>query len=838
VARLFSFRDLPRSHVFARILFLAGILVFLLVDIIASINAVSLIHKPFAGFLINQRMVVAYLGPGHWPGVKAGLKFPDKLLKAEGRPLASLKDLNEVIAQVPIGTPITYTLQKGDRTIQVTLPTQEFNWFDLLMTYGIEFILAHIYFFLGMVVYVLKPDTPVSTVALAACLLISMMHLTSFDIESTHTGLIRPYFVFSTFMAACVLHLSLLFPEKSPWLARRPLLAAVPYLAAALIVVPIQVSYPGPLFLSLRPINLLFIAFCDLALVASTIWAFLRSSSRLARVRAKVVLFGAVLAIPLPALAPTISSLGGSIAGLPLRVLVLPVIIFPAAIVYAIVKHNLFDVDTYIKRAVGYGVMTIIVGTGYFSVQVIMRKFILEPMLGAQAENVYPIIFALLVVFFFNPVNRRVQEGVEKLFFRKQYDYKATVAAVTDALTSVVDLKETINRVIGTVRKEMFVDTAGVVLVDDRKRECRALFMGDGPPNMPEQKKELCLAYDDPLLALLAREKKLITKYDIAEDPQYEPLRESCGKRFADIGASLALPLFYRDEFTGVLALGYKKSGHFYTREDIDLLKTVSAMTSTAIEQAREKGEKQMVMQLFSKHVSPEVAEAVWNQREQFLDGGRPRSQKLIVTVLFTDLKGFSTLSEKTDPQALMDLLNTYMDTIAKCVMDHGGVVDDYFGDGMKANFGVPLPRTTEAEIRQDAVNAVDSALAMEREMIRLNARMKEQGLPPLKMRVGIYTGPVVAGSLGSTERMKYTTVGDTVNTASRLESFDKDLVLPHLETSPCRILIGESTLRCLGDQFITQKVGELSLKGKDEKIIATCVLGRAGRGAAGVIDH
>jgi len=140
----------------------------------------------------------------------------------------------------------------------------------------------------------------------------------------------------------------------------------------------------------------------------------------------------------------------------------------------------------------------------------------------------------------------------------------------------------------------------------------------------------------------------------------------------------------------------------------------------------------------------------------------------------------------------------------------------------------VPLSRTTEAGIRHDAVNAVNAALAMEKEMIRLNTRMQEQRLPMLKMRVGIYTGPVVAGSLGSADRLKYTTIGDTVNTASRLESFDKDLVLPHLETSPCRIIIGDSTLRFLGDQFQTQRVGELNLKGKEEKITAHCVIGRA----------
>ena len=105
---------------------------------------------------------------------------------------------------------------------------------------------------------------------------------------------------------------------------------------------------------------------------------------------------------------------------------------------------------------------------------------------------------------------------------------------------------------------------------------------------------------------------------------------------------------------------------------------------------------------------------------------------------------------------------------------------------------------------------------------------MRERGLPTLRMRVGIFTGSVVAGSLGSADRMKYTTLGDTVNTASRLESFDKDLVLPHLATSPCRILVGESTLKHLIGLFHTQLVGELSLKGKDEKINAYCVLGQA----------
>jgi adenylate cyclase len=245
----------------------------------------------------------------------------------------------------------------------------------------------------------------------------------------------------------------------------------------------------------------------------------------------------------------------------------------------------------------------------------------------------------------------------------------------------------------------------------------------------------------------------------------------------------------------------------------------------------QEKKERALLMQLFSRHVSPEVAEAIWQERDQFMDGGRPRSQKFTVTVLFTDLKGFTSVSEKIDPQALLDWLNLYMEAMAQLVMEHGGVVDDYFGDAIKADFGVPLPRVTQAEIAQDAVAAVNCALAMERELKRLNSSLQQQDLATVNMRIGIFTGPVVAGSLGSAQRLKYTTVGDTVNVASRLESFEKDLTDPDLAYSPCRILVGETTLRHLDHQFVTKKVGEANLKGKDEKVTIYRVIGRVENG-------
>jgi adenylate cyclase len=226
-------------------------------------------------------------------------------------------------------------------------------------------------------------------------------------------------------------------------------------------------------------------------------------------------------------------------------------------------------------------------------------------------------------------------------------------------------------------------------------------------------------------------------------------------------------------------------------------------------------------MQLFSRHVSKEIAEVIWEQRDHFMNNGRPRSQKMTVTVFFSDLKGFTTMSEKMDPQELIDWLNTYMEAMTRAIMDHGGVIDDYAGDGIKANFGVPLPRKNDDEVRMDAVNAISCAMAIEQELHRLNDVWNRKGRPAMGTRVGIFTGSVVTGLLGSSDRLKYTTVGDTVNVAARLESYDKEVG----KDAVCRILIGDTTLRYLDNRFRTESIGEVSLKGKEEKISVHRVL-------------
>lgn len=263
---------------------------------------------------------------------------------------------------------------------------------------------------------------------------------------------------------------------------------------------------------------------------------------------------------------------------------------------------------------------------------------------------------------------------------------------------------------------------------------------------------------------------------------------------------------------------------------------TASAGLVTAYISSREKRERAKLMNLFSSYTAPQLAAAIWEQREQFLSGGRPRPQKLTATAFFTDVASFTTVSEKLDPQMLMDWLSEFMDTVTPLVSEYGGVILRFIGDSIMAVFGVPIARASDAEIRRDATNAVNCALAIQERLCEHNRGLEERGLPLIGMRIGILTGPMVAGSLGSARRLEYNVHGDTVNTASRLESFDKEGFAPDYFKTPCRILVGESTLKLLGDEFETELLGEVRLKGKSEASRIYQVLGHKKSAAARVV--
>lgn len=239
---------------------------------------------------------------------------------------------------------------------------------------------------------------------------------------------------------------------------------------------------------------------------------------------------------------------------------------------------------------------------------------------------------------------------------------------------------------------------------------------------------------------------------------------------------------------------------------------TGSAVVASQLQQSKRK--EQMVMNLLGQQTSPEIAKALWNERDHLLHEGLLPGQLLTATMLLTDLKGFSTISEKMQPAAVMAWLNEYLGAMTQEVQNHQGIINKFTGDGILAVFGVPVPRTTPEEIGEDARRAVACAMEMGDRLQKLNQDWLDRGLPVVQMRVGVFTGPVMVGSLGGKERLEYGVIGDSVNIASRLESCEKDQ-----QPSTCRVLIAHETLVHLQEQFRVESWGSLSLKGKHQKV-------------------
>ena len=258
----------------------------------------------------------------------------------------------------------------------------------------------------------------------------------------------------------------------------------------------------------------------------------------------------------------------------------------------------------------------------------------------------------------------------------------------------------------------------------------------------------------------------------------------------------------------------------------LTLLGTGVVVVAYTAQQAQRQ--QQMVMRLLGQNTSPEVAETLWQRRDELLDGGKLPGQMITATLLFTDLQGFSTISEQLSPDVLLEWLNQYLDEMTQAVQAHKGIINKFMGDGIMAVFGVPIAHESEVAIAEDAQNGVTCALEMGQRLESLNTLWLQQGLPPMQMRAGISTGAVIVGSVGSKSRLEYGVLGDGVNTASRLESLDKQR-----QPSACRILIAKETLQYLPDNYVVEAWGALTLKGKMEQVEVYQVLGTAVDAAA-----
>jgi len=193
------------------------------------------------------------------------------------------------------------------------------------------------------------------------------------------------------------------------------------------------------------------------------------------------------------------------------------------------------------------------------------------------------------------------------------------------------------------------------------------------------------------------------------------------------------------------------------------------------------------------------------------MDDTKLESEERELTIMFTDIVGFTTISEGKSPAEVAELVNEHFDLMGKCVDQFGGTIDKYMGDGMMAFWGAP------EEIDDPQVRACYCAMAIVDAIEKYNFARRKEGLPNVRVRIGIHSGPVLVGNIGATGRVNYTVIGDTVNTCQRIESLGREFTGRNLVT----ILVSDTVVKHLPASMPYVEVGSFSVKGREEPVVA-----------------
>lgn len=217
---------------------------------------------------------------------------------------------------------------------------------------------------------------------------------------------------------------------------------------------------------------------------------------------------------------------------------------------------------------------------------------------------------------------------------------------------------------------------------------------------------------------------------------------------------------------------------------------------------------KNLLKQSFQRYVSAQIVEEILQSSEPV----NLKGERKTVSILLSDIRGFTALSERLNPEDLVRFLNSYLSEMIDIIFEHEGTLDKFMGDAILALFGAPVGHG------DDALRAVRTAVAMQEKLRELNDMWRTNGWPNIKIGIGVSTGEVVVGNIGSEKRMEYTVIGQDVNYAQRIETLTKEL--------PADILISESTYERIKNFVQAKKYEPLTIRGKKEPIVVYGVFG------------
>lgn len=541
------------------------------ITLLCAINSLAWLNRPFPGFFVWDNLFVPAVGDTDWTGIEAGLPYHARLQAIDGQPVHTAAAVYDAARRVPVGTPLRYEfLPERGTPVSLLIPTMRLTPPEYLWTLGNYVIVGSLLTLLAFVVYFLRPDAPAARAMWAACSTWGMYLLTSADIFGP--GWFRTLcLLLQALGPATLVHLALTFPVERAALRRRPWLLPGLY-AAALgvgLVDNLAFKHSFALLLGIDQLNSVGLVGSGALLIASLADSYLRPPSAAARQRTKLAALGGVASFAIPVAGFFAYYLIG--VSFPLNFVTLSIVLFPVAIGYAIVQHDLFEVDAIIRRTLAWAILTALIALAYLG-----GVGVLDVLFTGPSSRLAQLAFLLAIVALFNPVRDRVQSGVDALFARERYDYRGTVTRVSGDLARLLDLDAIVTRILDTITATMRVDFGAVWLREagaGYRLHARAGRRAAGA--LPSS-----LTGGDPLVRRLEAEpQRIITDEDAAADG-------AAAATVHAIGATLVVPIAFEQRPVGFIALGDKESGRFYSGEDRGLLQTLASQGAVALENA------------------------------------------------------------------------------------------------------------------------------------------------------------------------------------------------------------------------------------------------------------
>jgi two-component system NtrC family sensor kinase len=535
---------------------------------------------PFPGFLMMENAVIPTVSAAAWPEDKSML-FHSQVVAVDGTAVTGSAAVYSHAAHQSPETPIAYRFRKGAETFERTLPARTFTFTDYLQIYGILLFFGSICLVSAIVVGFMQPRLYPARIYLVQALLTGLYACTGVFLHRPGFPVLgRLCLVLEAFFAATWIHLALAFPIAHRLRGVQRLWLGVPYVLSAVLAWLVLRGFAAqpPDVTPLR-YTYMYNSVALVCFIGALLLGYRETRDPLPRLRVKAILIGALVCLPWPMVAFVDNALRAQHIPVQFALLLTP--IGYASLGYAIVKHDLFDINRIVRQTFIYALLSLIVIAAYALLLEVPARVL--PEVGGAGQTFLSMAFVVALALGLEPLRRVVQNVVDRAFYRRRLDYRATIRELSAVMITLLDLQEVVAQVTRVVTDAMQLESTTLCLIEDgttghmwRRNAVGTLLRqpadGTAVESLARAAGQSPGAFD--VARLLAR----------VDDPG---TWAAVHRLLGEVDAQAVLPLMFRGTVTGLLALGPKRSGQPLDSEAIDLLRTLADQTAIAVQNAR-----------------------------------------------------------------------------------------------------------------------------------------------------------------------------------------------------------------------------------------------------------